>query len=272
MSSNDQYALNWSNHTNHIKKAFDSLLSGNEFVDVTLSCEGKKVSAHKMLLSACSIYFHDLFRDNPCQHPIVILRDVKYQNLVNILKFIYCGEVSVGTEDFDDFLKTAELFQISGLTDEDTRNSITEKENEMNETANIKVENQRQVWLNERNVDSDTEKEVSRKRPSEVSRKEDCIQKRKKIDELPLNVEIKQETENITEDTSTLQVKDPLDFEETNESIERKLSEPEIEEIFGSECSEYKPSGYSSEDEFVFETLVEEIGTKSEHKKVVFVP
>lgn len=103
---------------NHVRKAFDSLLYENEFIDVTLSCEGKKVHAHKMLLSACSPYFRDLFKDNPCQHPIVILKDVKYQVLKDLLKFMYNGEVSVASEDFDAFLKTAEQLKISGLTDE----------------------------------------------------------------------------------------------------------------------------------------------------------
>ncbi|KAK4880237.1 hypothetical protein RN001_008383 [Aquatica leii] len=135
MSINEEYSLNWGNHTNHIKKAFDTLWSGRHFVDVTLSCEGKKISAHKMLLSACSIYFQDLFQDNPCQHPIVILRDVKFQNLVNILKFIYSGEVSVASDNFEEFLKIAELLQISGLTDEETRTNIREKDLERSETS-----------------------------------------------------------------------------------------------------------------------------------------
>lgn len=38
------------------------LRSDEELVDVTLSCEGKRIRAHKMLLSACSTYFRDLFK------------------------------------------------------------------------------------------------------------------------------------------------------------------------------------------------------------------
>lgn len=115
--SSDQYVVNWDNHMSHVKKAFDTLFTGKEFVDVTLSCEGKKVTAHKVVLSACSSYFHDLFRDNPCQHPIVILKDVKYEILRDILKFVYNGEVNINSDDFDIFLKTAQLLQICGLTD-----------------------------------------------------------------------------------------------------------------------------------------------------------
>jgi hypothetical protein len=46
----------------HITCAFDSLRSDEDLVDVTLSCEGKRIRAHKMLLSACSTYFRDLFK------------------------------------------------------------------------------------------------------------------------------------------------------------------------------------------------------------------
>lgn len=31
-------------------------------MDVTLSCEGRKILAHKMLLSACSTYFKNVFK------------------------------------------------------------------------------------------------------------------------------------------------------------------------------------------------------------------
>jgi hypothetical protein len=31
-------------------------------VDVTVSCEGKVIKAHKVILSACSDYFRDVFR------------------------------------------------------------------------------------------------------------------------------------------------------------------------------------------------------------------
>lgn len=56
------------------------------------------------------------FQVNPCKHPIVILKDVSYQELVSILQFMYKGEVNVRQEELSDFLKTAETLQIKGLT------------------------------------------------------------------------------------------------------------------------------------------------------------
>ncbi|XP_018577441.1 protein bric-a-brac 2 isoform X2 [Anoplophora glabripennis] len=112
-----QFAVNWNNHMNHVKKAFDNLLVNSELTDVILYAEGKKVGAHKMLLSACSNYFRSLFREFPQEHPIIVLKGVSYPVLTDILKFIYNGEVSVDSDVFDNFLQTAEFLQISGLTD-----------------------------------------------------------------------------------------------------------------------------------------------------------
>lgn len=88
-----------------------------EFVDVTLGVEGKKLPAHKMLLSACSPYFRELLKGNPCQHPIIVLRDIKYDDLTSLLQFMYNGEVNVAQEQLNSFLKTAESLKIRGLTD-----------------------------------------------------------------------------------------------------------------------------------------------------------
>ena len=62
MGSSQQFSLRWNNYLKHITCAFDTLRTEEDLVDVTLSCEGKRIRAHKMLLSACSTYFRDLFK------------------------------------------------------------------------------------------------------------------------------------------------------------------------------------------------------------------
>ncbi|XP_075214438.1 uncharacterized protein LOC142320486 isoform X5 [Lycorma delicatula] len=117
MGSSQQFSLRWNNYLRHITGAFDSLRTDEDLVDVTLSCEGKKIRAHKMLLSACSSYFRDLFKENPCQHPVIIFKDVKYQDLEALVDFMYQGEVNVVQEQLSSFLNTAELLAVQGLTD-----------------------------------------------------------------------------------------------------------------------------------------------------------
>ncbi|XP_011052446.1 PREDICTED: protein bric-a-brac 1-like isoform X2 [Acromyrmex echinatior] len=117
MGSSQQFSLRWNNYLKHITCAFETLRSDEDLVDVTLSCEGKKIRAHKMLLSACSTYFRDLFKENPCQHPIIIFRNVKFDDLAALVDFMYQGEVNVIQEQLASFLTTAELLAVQGLTD-----------------------------------------------------------------------------------------------------------------------------------------------------------
>nr|XP_029734220.1 modifier of mdg4 isoform X4 [Aedes albopictus] len=121
--SAQQFSLRWNNYTNYITGAFDSLRYEEDLVDVTLCCEGRKIRAHKILLSACSAYFKEIFKENPCQHPVIIFKNVKYTDLMSIVEFMYQGEVSVVQESLPSFLHTAELLSIRGLTDNsgDTR-------------------------------------------------------------------------------------------------------------------------------------------------------
>ena len=58
-----------------------------------------------------------LFQTNPCQHPIIILRDVKEQDLRSLLKFMYNGEIQISEARLSEFLKTADTLQIQGLAD-----------------------------------------------------------------------------------------------------------------------------------------------------------
>jgi len=112
-----RFSLKWNNYQSHLVTAFESLLGEGDFVDVTLGVEGRRLSAHKMLLSACSPYFRELLKGNPCQHPIIVLRDIKYDDLHSLLQFMYNGEVNVAQDQLNSFLKSAESLKIRGLTD-----------------------------------------------------------------------------------------------------------------------------------------------------------
>lgn len=59
------------------------------------------------------------------QHPVIVLKDVPYEDLQGIVEFIYHGEVSVDKECLDSFLKTAQMLRVKGLTDETSSTSST---------------------------------------------------------------------------------------------------------------------------------------------------
>jgi len=55
-------------------------------------------------------------QENPCQHPVIIFRNVTFDDLMALVDFMYNGEVNVEQEQLASFLNTAELLQVQGLT------------------------------------------------------------------------------------------------------------------------------------------------------------
>ncbi|XP_077516192.1 uncharacterized protein LOC144126116 isoform X7 [Amblyomma americanum] len=112
-----QFCLKWNNHQPNMLAVFEQLLSNEALVDVTLACEGLSLKAHRMVLSACSPFFQALFVENPCKHPIVILKDMRYMDLKAIVEFMYRGEVNVSQDQLTALLKTAETLKVKGLAE-----------------------------------------------------------------------------------------------------------------------------------------------------------
>ncbi|XP_018573677.1 zinc finger and BTB domain-containing protein 17-like isoform X1 [Anoplophora glabripennis] len=121
----EQFSLCWNNFHSNLSSGFHSLLKDEDLVDVTLAAEGKFLKAHKTVLSVCSPFFKELFRVNPCKHPIVILPDVNYGALCSLLHFMYQGEVSVSQEEIPTFMRVAETLKVKGLTDNNSSPSDT---------------------------------------------------------------------------------------------------------------------------------------------------
>lgn len=72
-----QFCVRWNSYQSNLQNAFPKLLTSEHFVDVTLACENEMLKCHKVVLSACSTYFEKLLLDNPCQHPIIFMKDMK---------------------------------------------------------------------------------------------------------------------------------------------------------------------------------------------------
>lgn len=93
------------------------MFESQAFVDVTIGCERSSLKAHKMVLAASSQYFQSLFLDHPNKHPIVILKDIRFEDLKALVEFMYRGELYVTQDQLPSLLKAAETLQISRLTD-----------------------------------------------------------------------------------------------------------------------------------------------------------
>lgn len=113
------YSLRWNNHQSHILSAFEALLQAETLVDVTLVCAETSVRAHKVVLSACSPFFQRIFSENPCKHPVIVLKDFNGWEVQAIVDFMYKGEISVVQEQLQSLIKAAESLQVRGLANQD---------------------------------------------------------------------------------------------------------------------------------------------------------
>ncbi|KAK7869166.1 hypothetical protein R5R35_006620 [Gryllus longicercus] len=115
MHSEQQFCLRWNDHQSTLVAIFEALLDSNTLVDCTLAAEGQCLRAHKVVLSACSPYFQLLLSQHTDKHPIVILKDVKFEELKAMVEYMYRGEVNIPQDQLGPLLKAAESLQIRGL-------------------------------------------------------------------------------------------------------------------------------------------------------------
>ncbi|XP_046676110.1 sex determination protein fruitless-like isoform X2 [Homalodisca vitripennis] len=223
-----QFSLRWNNYVSQLTDAFGSLRYEEDLVDVTLSCEGGRLKAHKMLLSACSSYFRDIFKENPCQHPVIVFRNVKLRDLQAILDFVYKGEVNVLQEHLESFLGTAELLEIKGLTEGNGKEITLEEKEE--ECSGVTSKNGQRIVRERVQLDTRTASQLSPKRASARS-KSPPVKKRRMLssrtkpsernqseveeetDEAPIDVKIEEE-----------ELAEELSFEEDEENLKMPLS------------------------------------------------
>ncbi|KAL0281174.1 UNVERIFIED_CONTAM: hypothetical protein PYX00_002238 [Menopon gallinae] len=111
-----RFCVRWNSYKSNLQTAFPKLLTSEHFVDVTLACEKQFIKCHKIVLSACSAYFETLLVNNPCQHPIIFMKDVQFWEIKALVEFMYKGEVNVSQNQLDSLLKSAESLQIRGLS------------------------------------------------------------------------------------------------------------------------------------------------------------
>ena len=112
----EQFCLRWNDFESSISNSFRDLKDVGDFFDVTLVCQDKQVEAHKVILSACSPFFRSILMRNPHPHPLLYLKDVKYENMEGLLEFMYQGEVKVPQDELGPFLAVAEELKVKGLT------------------------------------------------------------------------------------------------------------------------------------------------------------
>ncbi|XP_045608093.1 longitudinals lacking protein, isoforms H/M/V isoform X18 [Procambarus clarkii] len=108
-------SLKWNNHRTTFIHILGVLRDKQAYTDVTLACDGKFYSVHKLVLSTCSDYFCAMFDKTACKSPVIVLKDIKCEDLEALLDYMYLGEVNVRQSDLASLIKAAENLRIKGL-------------------------------------------------------------------------------------------------------------------------------------------------------------
>merc|ERR1712223_1467225 len=128
-ASNQMYTLR-GNSKLDLHGSFRELRNNNKFSDISLSCRNTNggslsIRAHRVILSAYSRIFEDMFSNHPSTtDPMVYLKGVIFDDLKNLLDFMYNGEVSVPQSNLASFLAAAEDLQVRGLDNDSSDTSV----------------------------------------------------------------------------------------------------------------------------------------------------
>merc|ERR1712179_55178 len=130
MTNLDKFCLNWNGYDANIKESFRKLREGQGLFDVTLvTDDGQEIQAHKIILSAGSNFFSDIFIKNNHSNMLVYLKGISRDKVEPVIDFIYTGEVFIAQDKLKVFIETGKDLQIKGLEGEVT--GISENMSEM---------------------------------------------------------------------------------------------------------------------------------------------
>ena len=112
----DKFCLKWNDFQTTVSSSFKTFRQEEDFCDVTLVSDDEvQMSAHKLIVSACSSFFKSILKKNPHTSPLLYLSGVDSTNLGYILDYIYQGEVQLFQDHLNPFMEVAQKLKIEGL-------------------------------------------------------------------------------------------------------------------------------------------------------------
>ena len=125
----EKFCLKWNDFQSNVSNSFSLLRNEDYLHDVTIvTDDNDQIAAHKLVLSACSEYFKNIFKRNKHPNLLVCLEGLSSKDVRNMMDYIYNGELQIFQEDLDRFLNVAQRLKLEGLlTDPDA-----EQEEEVN--------------------------------------------------------------------------------------------------------------------------------------------
>ena len=112
----EKFCLKWNDFHSNVSSSFSLLRNEDYLHDVTIvTDDNEQIAAHKLVLSACSEFFKNIFKRIKHSNPLLCLEGVSSNDLSNVMDYIYNGEVQIFQEDLDRFLNVAQRLKLHGL-------------------------------------------------------------------------------------------------------------------------------------------------------------
>ncbi|XP_022256518.1 kelch-like protein 17 [Limulus polyphemus] len=108
--------INSDHHSTAFTALRDMRVKG-QLCDVTLKVGELSISAHKVVLSACSAYFHAMFNSEMAEKHLatVTLHEIDSCALSSLVEFAYTGEVLITEDNVQSLLPAASLLQVASV-------------------------------------------------------------------------------------------------------------------------------------------------------------
>ena len=139
----EKFSLKWNDFQSNVSKTFINLRKQSSLLDVTLvGSDQKQVKAHRLVLSACSEFFKNIFDKINTQSNLVLYLDgASSDELSLILDYVYQGEVQIYQDKLDRFLEISEKYQLDGLNVNYSENHEFTTENTINQKLEESTDN-----------------------------------------------------------------------------------------------------------------------------------
>lgn len=96
MDQDQLYQLKWHNHCTNFITIFSDLYEKGCLTDVTLcTTDGPPIKCHRIVLAACSPYFHEMFIRHAQEPAMCVFQGIKHAEVKAILNYIYTGQCEV---------------------------------------------------------------------------------------------------------------------------------------------------------------------------------
>ncbi|KAL1376732.1 hypothetical protein pipiens_004315 [Culex pipiens pipiens] len=120
-------SVRWVDFTEHMSSTFQEVYANSLYTDVTLVlADGSCLQASRMVLAMASEFFEDIFSSasssmvallgGGLQEIRVVIPDVRYAVMKQVLNFVYTGQVHMNGREMADFIEACQLFQLKGLS------------------------------------------------------------------------------------------------------------------------------------------------------------